>query len=266
MKFFSTQISKELEKTEQYLASANMNNEALSVMRKTDEAAVREFYIKLLKSFCFMGASLYGPSCLDGIEINLNSSVFDIIKAVSSACTDICKEVDSMKPPKRWVISRQNFAWKNMIHYRGFALDYQDFDMGSYQIGNGDDPFLFVPYNAPDDILCFGVGNIVVTKDDNELSLIDSELTTQLPINAFDGLEVDYANFDPFAILRAKYSAGAIVITPEDFVDRLNRYFMIETVKERKKAGKCIYCGSSTCDKKHFKLSREFGTLQSNAD
>lgn len=267
MQFTATKIKKELDKSIAYLSSVDLNYGNLSVLRKEDEACVRVFYTKLLQSVCFMAASLYGTDYLTGVNVDINTSVFDLVAKVSAVCSGVCKSVSGATLPKQWVIKRKFFGGSNLISYSGFELSYEKFDMQTVSRMYTGGPFVYEPQaNSQSDILCCGIGNIVVLDNSNEFSLINSDVTTKLSIDFFDGQKIDYNNFAPASALRAKISSGACVIPPENFVERLNRYFMIQTVQQRKTAGVCAYCGLKDCTRSHLTIPQNFEAVNQNAN
>lgn len=267
MQFTATKIKKELDKTMAHISSVDLNDGNVSVLKREDEAVVRGFYTKLLQKLCFMTASLYGTKYLSEVNVDINTSVFDFVDKVSTVCSKVLRAISDAALPRQWVIKRKKFGGANLVSYSGFELSYEQVDMRVISHIYPGGPFVYTPKaGIKNDVLCCGIGNIVVLDNANEFSLINSDVTIKLPIDFFDGQDIDYNNFDPEAIIRGKISSGACVINPEDFVERLNRYFMIQTVKQRQDAGICPYCGSKTCNNSHFVIPKDFQNIKADAN
>lgn len=257
MKLVSESINRALAKTREYLQSAEIQKGDIDVIERKQEQSIRKFYLDLLEAMCFVGASLYGVDCIKDVNVDINASVFDIMNAVSSSCVKIEKAAYASRSPGLWVIRRRHFGGLNMVEYDGLVLSYENI---SYQINTGTkgvNPFITEPGNDGD-VLCYGFGNMVIVDPTARFSLINSDVVTGLPLNFFDGADVDYKNFKLTQLISSRLHGGACVLDPGHVTALLNRYFMIQSVQTRKKAGLCPYCGKPLCRNDHFELVEDF--------
>jgi hypothetical protein len=179
-----------------------------------------------------------------------------MLKNVTTECSNVLIELNGAKKPNAWRIVRKQFGGANLIKYDGFSLEFvndQDF-MYNDQYEKST-PYIYVPKKSCD-VLCYGIGNVSNLKVQNGISLIGGSVVTRFADNIFDDLSLDYHNMNFVNVINNVSKSNICVISPYDLVEILNRYFLMQTVKNRNIKQVCAYCGHANCN--HFDIPENF--------
>lgn len=257
IKYVISKSNKLIDDTNKYLQSCNMNNVELSIFQHEFEDSVKQFYLEMFGYTCYIASSLFGVEFIKNCKINVNANIFDITNNITSEIHSIINEIQRAKMPSKWVIKRCSFSGANLVKYDGFVLLYEDID-GKYENYSMRkiSPFISVS-EKNNEILCSGFGNFIVCPS-KFYNLIDSKIKISLSTTHFDGMDIDYFNIEPLSLIKGLDAVNSYVISPSEFVEHLNRYFMLKTVKSRNFNNVCAYCGKDNCNKQHFVIPRDY--------
>lgn len=247
---------KYINETDEYINGLNCYNKPLYLIEKSKGAEMEAFFKHFMNVFCYTTAVLYGVDSLKDVSFDPNAGSIDMLKNMNEECTKVITTIINKPIRKPWRIVRKQFVGANMIKYNGFVLEYMN-SLGSLSTeeGNKITPLLSTSNNDLN-VVCFGVGDLTNLRAENGLSVIGSTVTKSFPENALDEMNLDYNNINIVEILNSISSVNIGFISPENMVRLLNRYFMIQTVKQRNMQQKCIYCGGINCN--HFKIPQTF--------
>ncbi len=256
MQFVISNTKKELENTDSYLNALRYDNNDLYVIKKETTSSVKMFYTELINYLCYTFTTFFGASVLKDIKIDINQNCLDTIKMFGNEFANAINETKNKSNPVIWCVKRNSFKGINFVHYDGFIVLRSNKNLEKIKSDCIEiKPYLYMP-KEKSDIVCYGVGNITNMELKNSISILNSVITETLPLNIFDDDSFDYENFDVSAVL--KRIKETCVMKPEKFVDVINRYFMMKTVKLRNQNQKCPYCGNNNCN--HFAIPENFST------
>lgn len=251
--------SKKLEKeTAEYISHAEHSNKNLYIISKQQSTELKTFLLALFNSVCYTVTTLYGIKYLKDAKIDINSNALDMLKNVINEMSMILQELKSSQKPYSWRIYRKNFIGANIIHYNGYVfekinLNYEEASEKYKKVS----PYIFEP-KEPSETLCYGFGNLTNLKINDGMRVIGSNsIITKLADNSLDNLKLDYYELSINTLLSSIGLNNVFVVDPSELCELLNRYFMMNQVKERNTKQLCPYCGKHNCN--HFNIPRNFG-------
>ncbi len=256
MDFIINRAEDERNKTEEYVNSARMDNETLSVVEKTFAAQIADFYTVLVNYLCCVYASLYGKDVIRGMNADLHTGALDLVRSLTDELCAVDMEVMEEGKPKFWKITREHFGGLNAVQYDGFCLEYineppEKILSGCERVA----PFIYTD-SRDDGVLCYGIGKITNLTFRDGAKILGAEIIEKPAMNCLDEYDIVYRNFSLLSIMNMLFNGKVCLILPEDMVEILNRYFMIKETKIRKDTGKCILCGGTGC--KHFDIPKDY--------
>jgi len=255
MDYVVQQMVQELEASEKYLHSASVSGTALNVLDKRLAETATQYYEQLFHYTCCLYVTLYGESALQNVNIRTGIRSADLVRNVTDELCLLLEDVRRLPKPRAWRIVRTRFTGANLVHYRGFALEYGSvtpayLDSNCQKLG----PCLFRDKNDPD-VLCCGIGHLTSLTPQDGGRLYGARVISKPALNCLKDLQLDYDSLDIPALLGAIAGTGVCVLKPEELVELLNRYFLIRSAEENRRSG-CPYCGRSGCQ--HFRIPNDF--------
>ena len=119
-------------------------------------------------------------------------------------------------------------------------------------------PYIFVATSPSVQTPFIGIGNIIGVDVNHGLSLLDSEIITSLPANAFSD---SFQPNDLLGVIKKSLNSDSYCVSPEDLIAALNRQKISETVAKRRRENKCIFCGKQTFSrvacKEHLSIANQ---------
>lgn len=255
MEYLVDKIQKELAISTEYIQSATISGTSMHAVDKRLADGATEYYEKLFHYVCCFYASLYGASVLENIKIKTGIRSVDLVRNVNDGLSMLMSDVRSRQKPFAWKIVRRNFRGLNLVHYSGFALEYdtvrtRELEDAYKQIT----PALYVP-KVGSDVLCCGIGYLTNLAPHNGGTVYGAQVLTNPALNCLDDLSIDLENLNISLLLDKIAGNGVCILSPETFVELLNRYAMIQTAKKNKERG-CVFCGKQSC--RHFRITKSF--------
>ena len=255
MDYVVQKMVQELDASRNYLHSASVADAALNVLDRRLADTATEYYELLFNYVCCLYVTLYGEAALQNVNIRTGIRSADLVRNVSDELCSLLTQAYRREKPRAWSIVRTRFRGANLVHYDGFTLKYGDLDLDHLekdcrQIA----PCLFTDPVDPD-VLCCGIGYLTSLEPRDGGRLYGSRVISKPAMNCLDSLELDYGSLNVRALLSAIAGSGVCVLTPEELVELLNRYFMIRGIEQNRQKG-CPYCGRNVCT--HFRIPVNF--------
>lgn len=242
MQYVINNTNKELKNTEEYVSNTRYDSNDLFVVRKQDSQNIRNFYFELINYLCYSFTVFFGSKSIKDLKIDVNQNCLDTIKAFSNEFANTINYSTNFCKPHIWKIKRESFKGINLVHYKGFVCEECELSLREIKDNCIEPkPYFYIPKEKCD-IICYGIGNITNLELSNSMSILNSSILDTLKLNVFDNEEFNYNDLDISAVIRR--INGLFSVEPKQFVEILNRYFMMQTVKHRNQNGECPYCGS----------------------
>lgn len=242
--------------TDNYLNTFSCYSKDLYLIKKDDASYLKVFLMDLMNLFCYSISILYGVQYLKDVKIDINANAIDMLRNFTSEISGVISEISETQKPFAWRVVRKTFSGANLVRYNGFCVE---------KINNSDfindkrnvklSPYLYIPKND-DNVLCYGIGNVSNINERNGISVVGTTIISKFPQNALDNENIDYQNINVLNLINDISNSGVGIITPYEFTDMLNRYFLMQTVKERNTKQVCVYCGKISCN--HFRIPENF--------
>lgn len=256
MEYLVRKLQQERQRSEDYIKTSAINGEELSVIdiRLADQA--KDYYEKLLQYVCCLYASLYGSGILSNLHVRSGIGSAELIRTMDDELSILLAEANRMEKPRVWQILRKTFGGLNMLRYSGFVLEYGSVD-AEYLNEQCDrlTPTLFVPKTSGSDVVCCGVGYLTSLNVASGGTIFGARVTTEPAANCLDDLDINYRELKISLLLDKMTDGGVCILKPEQLVELLNRYFMIQAAKKNKESG-CALCGGKNC--RHVAIPRNF--------
>jgi hypothetical protein len=208
-----------------------------------------EFYKLLAKMMLYCLVALKDTRKLHGIP-SINAASFDsLLKIINGAFADEMKHITE-SAPLAWGIREQDFIGDNGVSYVGYVLEKPDeFNPQDYTLWGKEpagyrviSPFILVATDPRAKYKVFGTGNFVGVDVENTERLSPAGLRKSLAAAQFD--PDAYLLLDPIKEMRRALGTSLFVISPSEFVRCINAKQLADTVLQRKKTGRCLFCGA----------------------
>ena len=255
MDYLVEKMSREMDASGEYLLSANVTGTSLNVLDKRLAETATKYYEILFNYVCCLYATLYGESALQNVNVKTGIRSVDLVRNITEELNALLAEANRMEKPRVWRIIRCKFGGANLVNYPGYTLLYggitpEYFEKNCEQIG----PLLFSDRNDPE-VLCCGIGYLTSLEPQDGGRLYGAQVVSKPALNCLDDLSIDYDSMNIRALLSTVAGSGVCILDPNELVELLNRYYMIQTARKNLENG-CIYCGRRNCS--HFRITTEF--------
>lgn len=258
------QIENELKKADSLLTSVGFVDDDFIAVKNEQVETYHSFYKEFANMICYYLISQFGIKAIRNLTFNNKAGLQETAKLVNQQYGNELLMSYQSKKPLAWKISNQSFNSDNLICYQGFTLDYDDISLSSmlkkveekefYRIA----PYLFVATTTSAPVLFVGFGNILGIDINHALSLLDSEIVTNLPLTAFSQ---SFEAPDLVGAITRALNTDCFCIPPEDIVAALNRQNLSNVVASRKENNRCVICGRTlngrVACKEHWTISSQ---------
>lgn len=249
MELLLQQIERESAKSENLIQSPRFFDEELVAISSEHYDEYNKFYRELASAICYYMVSQFGVKAIRNLTFNQRAGFSELVHLVNQQyATELAMSVE-MPKPYAWSINKAHFSGDNLIAYDGYTVEYSQMklsemlrkvELGEYkQIS----PFCFAATSTANQTPLIGIGNVVGVEPQHSLQLLDAEIVTSMPPEAFSFNRCSFG--DILAIIATAVETDKYCIAPENVVRALNRYCLNDTVAARKQQGKCIICGQT---------------------
>lgn len=258
------QIDNELSKNESLLSSpAFFDNDFPFVSSKT-ATLYSEFYRYLANCICYYLASQFGIKSLENLTFNYSAGFRSLSRLVNQKFGD--ELISSSQNAKRlpWIISRISYYGDNIISYDGYKLEYTNLSLETFIKNNSPNefgrvsPYMYYSKQENSSVVFAGVGNIIGVDLNEALSLLGSQVVTDIPSNT---LRLGFEKNNILKCISDSINTNCYCISPDNLVSAMNSYEISKIVSQRRSESKCIICnkpvfGRISC-KEHFSISSQ---------
>ena len=241
------QICNDIKRAEALLASPRYFDDDLTAVLSEDIEVYHKYYKVLANVVCYYMISQFGIKGIRNLTYNHRAGFQDLVRLVNQQYANELSMSSRYLKPVTWAVVKTAFAGDNFIEYDGYRIVYsnqllsgilQKVSVGEYRRVA---PYLFAATSSLVDAPFVGIGNIIGVEATNGLALLNSEIVTSLPINAFGDEDIEFLN--PLGEIKNALHTDCYCLFPESLVSAMNRWSFNKAVRTRRESGKCIVCG-----------------------
>jgi len=215
------------------------------IVEKNSALVYTKYYEHLYKCMTYVVAAISGHQGIKSWKQIPQGSFTDLI-------TFVDKEMFEMNLPHKnlmgkWYVKRKYYVGgKAGLTYEGCQLITEPmFESG--KIRGGEDSVFIKSDKTNIEQAVSGWGYIVGPEIDKIEELFSNEIITSINANALT-IDIQSLNeeivFSPKDLLTHLLGTKMFIISPYDYIELVNKYFIKKTIFERKKSSRCILCGS----------------------
>lgn len=239
-------LERKKRESEAALMRLDFFDEKPSVVSKSFSATSTKFYEEFYKALTYLTVILFGVDGIQKWSAFPMGSFTDLVCFMDSFLTDKIKEIKSAK--KKWAVVEKFYpGGRAGVSFNGCELIFEEADE-LLQIGPHKHPYLKIG-NAEDKKLVEGYGFITGVSLHDVTSLFEGELVNGAQVHrlSVDPMVIDrHTLYNPIEFLTQVLGSNRFILSPDVYVRLLNKYFLNQTIIERRNSSKCLLCGRST--------------------